>query len=80
MNAEEFAKLLLEPISIPSLGKAILLPHHVALIESRDATIRAEALREAADRAVEYLQGWGVDPYIAEDGIRKAILAGDVKE
>jgi hypothetical protein len=38
--------------------------------------IRTEAFLEAANLAVEYLQGWNIDPYIAEDGIRGAILKG----
>jgi hypothetical protein len=47
-DAMKFAQELLDPVDIPSLGKKLVIPHNAALITARDASIRAEALKNAA--------------------------------
>jgi hypothetical protein len=46
-------------------------------LAARDAKIRAKALNDAADRAVEYLKGWDVGTYLGYDDLRADILKED---
>jgi hypothetical protein len=57
--------------------------------EAEIKTIRAEALKDAADRAIRWVHGFGVELLCYDDhgndldgdiGLRAAILAGEVKE
>jgi len=49
-------------------------------IDAHDAKIRAEALREAADRAGKEIEDQGMEEVVSIRRLRAAIYAGEVEE
>ena len=82
MNANQFAQTMADHFNDSSNPyKKEWVNKAATIITERDKRIRAEALREAADRAVVFAidEGWICSPKTA-DRFRAAILAGEVKE